>query len=59
MSFRSLSYSRWNCKYHNVFIPKERKKGLYGKIRKFLGHVLYDLVRKRGSEIVEGHMVMT
>src|SRR5262249_18267132 len=44
-------------KYHVVFIPKGRKKTLYGKIRGFLGPVLRELAGQRGSTIVEGHMV--
>jgi len=43
---------------HIVFIPKGRKKGLDGKIRKYRGPVLHDLARQRGSEIVAGHMVV-
>ena len=58
MSYESLSHSRWDCKYHIVFIPKGRKKELYGKIRKFLGPVLRDLSRQRSSEILEGHLVL-
>ena len=54
----SLSHSKWDCKQHIVFILKGRKKGLYGKIRTYLGPVLHDLSRQRGSEIVEGHMVV-
>ena len=38
-SYESLSHSKWDCKYHIVFIPKGRKKVLYGQIRKFLGPV--------------------
>jgi putative transposase len=57
MTYASLSHSRWECKYHVVFIPKGRKKTLYGKIRKFLGPVFHELARQRGSEILEGHMV--
>ena len=57
MTYASLSHSRWECKYHIVFIPKGRKKTLYGKIRKFLGPVFHELARQRGSEILEGHMV--
>jgi putative transposase len=56
-SYESLSHSKWDCKYHVVFIPKGRKKALYGKIRKFLGPVLRELAGQRGSTIVEGHMV--
>ena len=57
MSYESLSHCKWDCKYHVVFIPKGRKKVLYGKIRKFLGPVFHELARQRGSEIGEGHMV--
>ncbi len=57
MSYESLSHSKWDCKYHLVFIPKFRKKVLYGKIRKFLGPVFRELARQRECEILEGHMV--
>ena len=56
-SYESLSHSKWDCRYHIVFIPKGRKKVLYGRIRKFLGNVFHDLAKQRGSKIVEGHMV--
>lgn len=56
-SYESLSHSRWDCKYHIVFIPKGRKKELYGKIRKFLGLVFHELAGQRNSNILEGHMV--
>ena len=55
-SFESLSHSRWDCKYHVVFVPKYRRKVLYGKIRKFLGPVIRELARQRGCEIIQGHM---
>src|SRR5262247_1553090 len=56
-SYESLSHSKWDCKYHVVFIPKGRKKALYGKIRGFLGPVLRELAGQRGSTILEGHRV--
>jgi putative transposase len=56
-SYESLSHSKWDGKDHVVFIPKGRKKALYGKSRKFLGPVLRELAGQRGSTIVEGHMV--
>ena len=56
-SYESLAHSKWDCKYHIVFIPKGRKKALYGKIRKFLGPVFHELAAQRRSTIVEGHMV--
>jgi putative transposase len=54
--FQSLAHSRWDCKYHVVFIPKGRKKGLYGKIRKFLKNIFHELARQKSCQIVEGHM---
>ena len=56
-SYESLSHSKWDGKYHVVFIPKGRKKALYGKSRGFLGPVLREWAGQRGSTIVEGHMV--
>ena len=56
-SYESLTHSKWDCKYHIVFIPKGRKKTLYGNVRKFLGPVFQELASQRGSTIVEGHMV--
>ena len=55
--YESLSHSKWDCKYHVVFVPKCRKKVLYGKIRSYLGPVFRELARQRASEIMEGHMV--
>ena len=49
MSYESLSHSKWECKYHVMFIPKGRKKELYGKIRKFLGPVFRELARQFGG----------
>ncbi len=56
-SYESLSHSKWDCKYHVVWIPKCRKKELYGKIRKFLGPVFRELASQRGSTILGGSMV--
>ena len=56
-SYESLSHSKWDCKYHIVFIPKGRKKVLYGKVRRFLVSVFHELVGQRRSTILEGHMV--
>ncbi|HAT9492135.1 TPA: IS200/IS605 family transposase [Legionella pneumophila subsp. pneumophila] len=56
-SYESLSHSKWDWKYHVVFVPKYRKKVLYGKIRKFLAPLFHDLSSHRGRKIIEGHMV--
>ena len=43
MDLQSLSHTRWECKYHIVWIPKCRKKALYMELRKYLGKVFRDL----------------
>jgi len=55
--WQSLSHVRWDCKYHVVFVPKYRKKALYGKVRKQVGAILHDLCRQRGVELMEGHLM--
>ena len=54
---RSLSHSVWECKYHLVFIPKCRRKVLYGKLRSQLGAVLRELAKQKESEVLEGHLM--
>jgi putative transposase len=56
-SYESLSHSKWNCKYHVVFVPKYRKKVLYGKIRAFLAKQFHELAAQRGCKIEKGNMV--
>lgn len=56
-SYEKLTHSQWDCVYHIVFIPKCRKKMLYGNVRKFLGSVFHELAGQRGSKILEGNMV--
>jgi len=53
----SLSHTKWECKYHIVFIPKLRRKTLYGGLRKYLGEVFRELARQRESKIEEGHLM--
>jgi len=53
----SLSHSKWECKYHVVFIPKCRRKTLYGQLKKHLGEVLRKLAQQKESEILEGHLM--
>ncbi len=54
-NYQSLSYVRWECKYHIVWVPKYRRKKLYGKIRKGFGVIIRDLCGQKGVEILEGH----
>ncbi len=52
----SLAHAKWECKYHVVWIPKYRRKALYGELRKHLGPVLRELARQRECGVEEGHL---
>ena len=52
----SLSHTRWNCKYHIVFIPKYRRKAIYGKLRAEIGSILRQLCEYKDVEIIEAHV---
>jgi putative transposase len=54
--YESLQHTKWECKYHVVWIPKYRKKVIYGQLRKELGAVFRQLALQKESEIVEGSM---
>ena len=54
--YQTLSHTKWECKYHVVFIPKYRRKVLYGQVRQYLGEVLRELARQKESRIEEGHL---
>src|ERR1700674_1800584 len=56
--FESLSHTKWDCKYHIVFIPKYRRKALYGQLRTHLGEVFRNLAAQRESRIEEGHLMV-
>ncbi len=56
-NYQSLSHTRWQCKYHVIFIPKYRRKRLYGVVKRELGEVFHRLAKQRGSEILEGHIM--
>src|SRR4029453_2060844 len=55
--YENLSHSRWECKYHVVFIPKYRRKALYGELRRYLGDVFRKLAAQKESRIEEGHLL--
>ncbi len=55
-NYQSLSHTKWNCKFHVVFIPKRRKKIIYGGIRKYLGDIFHELARQKESKIEIGHL---
>ena len=50
---KSLSHSKWRCKYHIVFAPKYRRQIIYGKIKADVGKILRDLCERKGVEILE------
>ena len=54
--YETLSHTKWECKYHIVFIPKYRRKVLYGQLRRQLGEVFHQLAHQRESRIEEGHL---
>ena len=54
---RARIHLKWDCKYHVVFVPKRRKKTLYGKVRKCLGAVFHAWASQCRSEMLEGPMV--
>ena len=55
--FESLSHTTWDCKYHIVFIPKCRRKVLYGQLRVHLGEVFRKLAGQKESRVEEGHLM--
>ena len=56
--YESLSHTKWECKYHVVFIPKYLRKVLYGELRQHLGDVLRKLALQKESRIEEGHLML-
>ena len=55
--YHSLSHSKWDCKYHVVFIPKKRRKIFFGEIRKEIGSIFRELAQQKGCNIIEGHLM--
>ena len=53
----SLNHSKWECKYHIVFIPKCRRRMLYVQLRQYLGEVFRKLAEQKESRIEEGHLM--
>lgn len=54
MDDSSLSHTRWNCQYHIVFVPKYRRKTMYGKVRGDMREILRTLCKYKKVEIIEG-----
>jgi len=56
--YESLSHTKWECKYHVVFIPKCRRRTLYEQLRQHLGEVFRELARQKESRVEEGHLML-
>jgi len=54
--YQSLSHSKWNCKYHVIFVPKKRRKALYGNIREELKKIFHELAKQKECNITEGSL---
>jgi len=55
--YQSLSHTRWDCKYHVVFIPKRRKQKVFGALRTHLGEIFKELAQHKESQVVESHLM--
>lgn len=55
--YQSLSHTRWDCKYHIVFIPKKRNKQIYVALRKYLGEIFHELAQQKECKVVEGRLM--
>jgi REP-associated tyrosine transposase len=55
--YENLSHTKWECKYHVVFIPKYRRKVLFGTLRQHLGSVFRKLAEQKDSRVEEGHVM--
>ena len=56
--YESLKHTKWECKYHVVFIPKCRRRKLYQQLRQDLGEVFRQLAERKESQILEGHLIV-
>ena len=56
-NYQSLNHSKWECKYHVVFIPKYRRRTLYAELRRHLGGVFRMLTQQKECTVEEGHLM--
>ena len=52
-----LSHAKWDCKYHVIWIPKYRKKTIFGDLRKYLGEIFRELAKQKECTVIEGHLM--
>ena len=57
--YQSLSHSKWDCKYHVVFVPKGRRQAIFGQTRRQLGPIFHALARQKECQILERHLIRT
>ena len=55
--YQSLAHSKWDCKYHVVFVPKRRRKVIFGRFRGQLGAIFHALGKQKDCQILEGHLM--
>ena len=58
MVIQSISHTRWNCTYHIVFIPKYRRKAMYGQYRKDMGQILRKICEMNEVTLIEGKVCL-
>src|ERR1700720_478569 len=56
-TYQSLSHSKWDCKYHVVFVTKRRRNAIFGQTRRQLGAIFHGLARQKECQIIEGHLM--
>jgi putative transposase len=56
--WQSQAHIKLYCKYHVVFVPKYRKKSIYGVLRKDIGHIFRELCHQHGIELIEGYAMI-
>ena len=56
-NYNKLNHTTYDCTYHLIWIPKYRKKLIYGNLRRYLGEVLRELALQKESNIIEGHLM--
>ena len=54
MDNKSIAHTRWNCTYHIVFIPKYRRRIMYGEVKKDLVEILKKLCEMKGIQLIKG-----
>lgn len=54
MDNQSIQHTRWNCTYHIVFIPKYRRKIMYGQVKKDIVDILKKLCEMKQVQLIDG-----